>query len=439
MAEEQLSKQVLTAIRCQDIQTGLHGYSIADFDVLLRVGMAGRLAIHIRGGDVVDYDRLKEVSFYLFDIPKIAFDGILNLLADIEFVRLATVGQTVKTIIPTVPYFDDMYERLGNKAELEGLNEFEQISIAILDRLSKSPQDHHTLRTRLDLDPETFERVLKIGEEGSYIHEIARPRGSLLISPVYFSENPDIFAEAVEKYGETMIKNVIELMRKHPGVPYELVLSTGQLGEVLIPPDELAILKTLAENAVTQPPLLETTYSGKNHFLFTPPMGTERIPVVEKEIYEKAMAVVATMRQGQYFPLRDYRIKWPIAIIEAFLDPSRGELKATSFAKEQYSGLAIRKVCHLVNAGGNWYYPKFIDLPENRKAMKLARHMLTSPVVIEERGLDDRARDIIYSVTDYREALRGYGDIKKRKQIPASPSEQERQFSQILENLQMGC
>jgi len=48
MCRNEPSIEVLKAIRCQDIQTGLQGYSVGEFDVLLRIGMAARLAIHFR-------------------------------------------------------------------------------------------------------------------------------------------------------------------------------------------------------------------------------------------------------------------------------------------------------------------------------------------------------------------------------------------------------
>lgn len=431
------TRRVVTAIRCQDIQTGLQGYSVGEFDALLRLGMAARLAIHIRGGDVVDYEPLKQVSHYLFDIPTFAFDGILYLLADVEFVRLMSIGQTIKSIIPTVPYFDDMYEQLGEKAEEEGLNEFEKASIAILHRLSQTPVESTSLKQGLNLDDAVFQRTIRLGTEGSYVQAVTRPSGRrLLISPLYFSENAELFADAVEKYGETTVQSVMGLMRKHPGVPFELVTGTSELGTISIAPDELEILKALTQRSVTQPPFIETSYSGRTHFLFTPPIGTPKIPIIEKEIYEKAMAVIASLRQGQYFG--EYRIRWPGAIIDAWLDPSRGKLEPTTLAREQYADLALRKICKLVPAGGRFYSPVFIDLPENRRALELARDMLTTPDVIAGRGFDERAHKAIFSPAEYRESLIGLRDVKLRRRVERSPSEHRRHIEELLELVQKG-
>lgn len=429
------SQNVITAIRCQDIQTGLQGYNIGDFDVLMRIGMASRLAIHIRGGDVLDYTHLKQVSHYLFDIPTIAFDNIITLLADIEFVRLVQIRANIQSIIPNVPYFDDLYEVLGEKAQVDGLNELEKASISILNKLSQSPTNKQALLNNLGLETDAFNRVLKIGDEGSYLQEVGLSTSEiLLVSPLYFSENAKIFADAVSQYGEQAVKDTFTLLKSYPGVPYELVKEKYQLGDSVISSDQMHILNALVNYGITQPPAITTSYSGKTHFLFTPPVGTPKISIVEKEIYEKAMAVIASIRQGENFG--EYRIRYPIAIIDALLD--RGQLAATTIAKEQYASLALRKICKLVNTAGNYYQPKFIDIPENRKALELAREMLVSTDFIASRGLDEAARKTIFSLADYQESLRGYKDIQQKRLVKRTPEEHSRHIQKLLEMTQRG-
>ena len=58
-----------------------------------------------------------------------------------EFVKLQTEGKTIKTVIPTVPYYETPYETLGSFAIDTGFNEAEQLSIDLLCRLSKSPEN----------------------------------------------------------------------------------------------------------------------------------------------------------------------------------------------------------------------------------------------------------------------------------------------------------
>ena len=170
--------------------------------------------------------------------------------------------------------------------------------------------------------------------------------------------------------------------------------------------------------------------------MFTPPVGTPKIPIVEKEIYEKAMAVIACLRQGQHFG--KWRVKWPVAIINAWLDPARGKLKPTTLAKEQYAQLALRKICRLVPSGSDYYSVEFIDLPENRRALELAREMLTTTDFISDRGFDERAHDAIFSSAEYRESLIGYRDIVPRRLVERTPSEQQKHIERLIELAQMG-
>ena len=144
-------RRVVLALRSQDIQTGLQEYRIDEFEVLLRIGMATRLAIHLRGGDIADYSRLKEVSSLLFGIERLVYPSIVTLLEDIEFVKVIGTGSSRK-IVPTVPYFDDLYQTLGEKAEVDGLNELEVASIDVLDKLSTTPLRRESVQKALNID-----------------------------------------------------------------------------------------------------------------------------------------------------------------------------------------------------------------------------------------------------------------------------------------------
>jgi hypothetical protein len=129
------------AARCHEIQTGLGLKETADFDQLRSVGMAVRLALHIRGLAAVNYQTLRLVALNYLGIPSSGLQTIVELLAEVEFVKLQTEGKTIKTVIPTVPYYETPYETLGSFAIDTGFNEAEQLSIDLLCRLSKSPEN----------------------------------------------------------------------------------------------------------------------------------------------------------------------------------------------------------------------------------------------------------------------------------------------------------
>lgn len=431
---ETLSNNVITGIRCQDIQTGLHGCTVNEFETLLKVGMAARLSVHIRGGDAINYHKLKEYSAILFDINKLVFDPVLRVLQEVEFARVIGTG-TSRTVVPTVPYFDDMYETLGSAAKSEGLNEYEQMSIDILNRIAACPQRKLQLASSLGAETNALRCVLEIGKEGSYVNEVNVENDILVVSPLYFAEKPEHFARVVKHYGEISVAKVLNLFRQNPGWPLSKLIKTKEIAGCKLTKDEFEIARSITNKGLIQPPEITTTYSGTNQFLFTPPLGTKQILVVEKEIYEKAMACISCVRQGEHFA--EWNIRWPRAIINALLNS--GELKSTTMAKEQYRSMRIRGIITLKHTGGKWWKPVLIDNSENRRALRLALDMLTGGEPTGERGYDAEAAKIIYSDSEYTEAIRGYGHVIRRRIIPRSKKEHDKIVDELMFAIQKGA
>ena len=85
-------------------KTGLGLAETADFDTLRSVGMAVRLlAIHIRGLPPVNYSTLRLVALNYLNIPSTGLQQILEILAEVEFVKFQTEGRSIKTVVPTFP------------------------------------------------------------------------------------------------------------------------------------------------------------------------------------------------------------------------------------------------------------------------------------------------------------------------------------------------
>ncbi len=434
MVPDKPNDVVNIALRSQDIQTGLQEYKIDEFEVLLKVGMAARLAIHLRGGDVADYNRLKEVSVVLFGIEKLAFPSVITLLEEVGFITVARTGSNRK-IIPKVPYFDDLYQTLGEKARLDGLNDLEQSSIEMLHKLSGSPLRKDVVQKALNVDFKTLEDALRIGKAGSYLNEVERRDGSLLVSPMYFAENGLAFANVVAKYGDPAFRHVFNLLRANPGWPLSLALGRQSIGSTQLSTDEMEILSALVNGHLLQPPAISTTKSGTNHFLFTPPIGTSKIPVTEKEIYEKAMAVISCVRQGEHFAT--WTIRDPRLVINALL--REGALsRAISEAKEQYRALVIKKIAKLEPPGAAWQRVVLINTIENRRALRLAVELMSNLELIVDRGVTQENKEIIFGDKDYAEYIRGYGLVRQSKIIPRTSAEKQAATEKLLEAIQKG-
>jgi hypothetical protein len=151
------------AARCHEIQTGLGLAEVPDFENLRKVGMGVRLALHIRGLPPVNYETLRLVANHYLGIPSVAVKSIVELLAEVEFVKLQTEGKTIKAVVPNVPYYETLYDTLGTYAVGVGFNEAEQLSIALLCRLSKAPEKVDTLKSKLGADGKLIARTFELG------------------------------------------------------------------------------------------------------------------------------------------------------------------------------------------------------------------------------------------------------------------------------------
>src|SRR3989338_7328515 len=103
---------VKVGLRAQDIQTSLQDVDLgplgAETKNLRLLGMAERLAIHIRGTDVIDdYKRLEYIGSQ-FGIDSLVLPSVLNVLEELEWVRVEGKGAKRK-VEESVPFFRDIY------------------------------------------------------------------------------------------------------------------------------------------------------------------------------------------------------------------------------------------------------------------------------------------------------------------------------------------
>src|SRR6266478_5357950 len=175
-----------TAARCHEIQVCLGDVEVPEFEVVLEIGMSVRLALHLRGLPAIPYETVRLVASHYLGIPSMAVQRVVLLLAEVEFVSIQKQGNTIKTVLPNVPYYESLYGTLGDFAATErSFNEAESLSLEVLRRLSAAPQNLDTLRNDVGAENKLFDRALRLGEEGAYLVK-RRARGrTILLSPTY--------------------------------------------------------------------------------------------------------------------------------------------------------------------------------------------------------------------------------------------------------------
>lgn len=410
------------AARCHEIQVGLGTTEVPEFDQLSLVGMAVRLALHVRGLPAIPFEVVKLVGYHYLEIPPLASKRVVELLAEIEFVKLGTEGKTIKTVLPNVPYYEDLYTQLGAYAEDAGLNEAEQLSIELVHRLARSPEKLDSLRAKLGAEKKLMERAIQVGKEGSYLREVRARGRDILLTPTYFSENPDVFADAVAGGGAGQVQKVLDALRVAQGYPLALIEKTKAIGTVALSDEEIRLATRLAQDGVVRPPSISTSHSGENFFLFTPTPSGAALAPTKRDIYEKAMAIVSAVRQGQFLPHR-YAIREPGAILYTL----RSELKlrrATTEAAQQYKNLVHLRIARLEDAGGGFKQLKIIDTEENKEALDIAYHLVNAGVA---RGIevDEDARRAIQQDQSYVESLVASGKLQRSKKVTLTEGQQQ--------------
>lgn len=420
-------KAVLAA-RCHEIQTCLTDKSVPEFETIVEIGMAIRLALHIRGLPIIPYEVMKLVAAHYLGIPGIALERILKLLAEVEFVKLQTTGDTIERVFPKVPFYEDTYEMIGGFAcERKRFSEPEQLAVALVDGLAQSPFNYDSLRSKIGAEVKLFQRGIQIGTQGGYIIK-RRCRGrDILLNPMYFSENPEIFADSVAKSGSHHVKALMDAINKCQGWPLGLIEKNACIGNVSLPPDQIKLLKRLAQDGMVRPPSIETSHAGENYFMFSPSPPALALNPTKRDVYEKALAIVSAVRQGQLLP-KEYRIKYPGLLISKLRSELR--IKASTEAAEQYRNLVVLRVGRLIKVTSGWHSLEIIDNQENRQALDFAYELLQggTPSGME---VDEDVKLIFQKDQKYVESLISRQKLQNQETIRLSP-EQEEELETLL-------
>ncbi|AXW04783.1 hypothetical protein CJO82_02395 [Ralstonia solanacearum] len=401
-----------------DLEVGLSRKSVPEFEQLPLIGMAAKLALHIRGLGSIDGPVLRLVADHFFDIPAIALTSVLNLLAEVEFVQIITEGRSVKTVVPTVPHFSSVYGGLGEYLGTITLNEHEELAIAMLGELRAKPEKRDALINRLGADGAVFKRVESITAEGGLVLP-KRARGQdVLVSPFYFADNLDALATQAAAGGARHVERVLELIQKAQGWPLSLIISRGEINGTKLSSDDLQMLRELVADGVLRPPSLTNTLtSTSEYFVFTPHPGAQRLDGAAREIYERTMALVAAVRKGQLLPQR-FRIRSPVAILSKLRNTKR--IGASTEAAQQYMNLVALRVGKMNRVKDDWYEFVLIDTPENVQAVDDAIALFEDGEPLS-MGVSEDARIALQRDESYVQSVIGASKLRVIERPPMTP------------------
>lgn len=396
-----------------DVQVALPRTDVPEFDVLREVGMATTLAIHLRGLPEIPYTLLRMTSDHYFDIPSYALKSVLSILEEIEFVRVVRKGNEIDSVVPQIPYFESVYSLIGQYASTKKLTEHEQVTAAILGKLFESPHNKDKLRNELGADKDVFARCLTIGQAGSLIVE-KRARGrDIVISPFYFADNLQGLSDVAAAGNASDIARVVQLIKSHQGWPTKLIFERQEIAGHKLNADELQVVQVLSEELLLKPPALKGSSGESLNFIFTPRPGNSRLNATNRQIYERAMAIVVAVRKGQLLP-DSYPIGSPRALLRAL--KNRGKLGKNSEAYKQYQKLVEMRVGQLIPVGCSQAEFHLLRNEENEQALDLAISLVTTGET-ENVDVNKDARTALQKDERYINHLIAATDLKKRESV----------------------
>ncbi len=370
------------AARLQDVNEGLlrqsGGLVEAHYRKTKRFGAAARICNLIRGQDVVsDYTSLVAAAGEL-GINADTLDASLNILEDIGYVSLHKSGGDIRKIEERIPLLSDRFEAIGDRWQDSKPSEIETATLDLLDDLLVAPNRSRTLCKRHSFDTRAFDIIRDVGESGDFIKSYPSPEDSseILYSPMYHDENPKKIIELMDSYPSEDVVAILRSIREYQGTPVDSIADP-------------VLLTAIRTGCIPTPTVTST--NGSKRFMFTPLQGVGKL---EKNLLEKARAVVACVRYGEHFAGLT-KILCPLVILQTLKD--RKKVGPHSEIVTQYVLLQKLGVGLIRTASGftSRYMFHLLDTDENMRAVDMAIQYLTVKEVVKGDPNEAGARQLL--------------------------------------------
>ncbi len=389
--------------------------------------MAASLAIQLRGLPEIEYSVLAQVSDARFNIPSVALKSVLRTLSEVGMVKLYEAGRTIEKIDPQVPYFEDVFDRIGDYSGEFKLTETEQAMVTIMSELQSRPENRDRLLSKTGMESKLAERCIGIGSETGLVTS-HRARGqTVLLSPVYFADNNAGLADLIAKVGGDDFATVMSVLSSHQGWPLSMIVAQQKIAGKPLSKVQVELIGLLASENMLKPPTIEIG-TFQETFLFTPRPGAARLSPGKRDIYERAMALLSAVRKGQLLPFK-YPIRKPAVVLNALLRD--GYLSANTEARKQYG-----KVAATFNIGSfqetkpGWHEFHLRRTEENVEAVRMAINLAEGGSARVEMREDHEARALLQMDDNYVSSVLGSKKLRERQKITPSFAARE-QWEQL--------
>lgn len=314
-------------LRCQDVNAGLRNIDqssavLGNLEDTQRVGMAASLASLIRGREVIeDAQSLRAIAADQLDISSFAFEKVIETLADADLIGgLKHDGRKLVSFTEKVPFYSSLYPRLGEAWRDSRPTELEQQVVLLVEELAKVPVARDEVVSRLGLDETEFDTVLEVSTLSELVQRIEIGSDEILYSPFLGFEKPDLISETVSEHGSYELADALAAVRQEQGIP----VSKGG-----------AVVRDAVKRGLLMAPSVLKPDGTAEAFATLPYSIDRELLRSRKPVLDKALAVIACLRAGQYFG--GYSNLSPAALVNVIDKLLRtGRINPHSAAERQY-------------------------------------------------------------------------------------------------------
>jgi hypothetical protein len=388
---------------------------LVDYETSRSAGQATRLAMLIRGQDVIeDEQRLKKVAAVELGLHPAEYTVAKQMLMEADLIEERTTKAGKSVLNEKVSRLDhsDNYRRMGEIwLSRGGRTHKEEAIIHTLDSVIETPRDISTLDSLHSLKKSDLSAVLELGTNAGIIESVDEQK-RIYFSPLLWDVSPKKLATFLKTASTTSFGELLKKLKK-PG------------SDVTNTKDPL-IAQAISGGMLPSYGVLST--GGRRVYSFIPYTGQLLTSETQKTVLDKARAIIACLRYGSEAATIT-RIRNPLAILSALTDPARSHgLKPHSELKLQYGMLVSKQIGRVIQTGDRYVF-QLIPTEDNLRACAIARELLSTGELMAEKDLGSEALHMVNGTIQHP-----LKEVKvARKKRPARADE----LNDLVERLQV--
>jgi len=356
----------------------MHAAELVDYEASRTAGQAARLAMLVRGQDVIEDElHLKKVASLELGMTPPEYTAAKQLLmeADLLEERTTRLGKHVLNEKVQRVLHADNYRRIGELwLSREHRTPKEEALIETLDSVIERPTDADTIDALRSLKKPDRIAVLELGKNAGIIDAVDDAE-RLYYSPLLWDVNPKKLAGFLKQADQTAFTKVLQKTRTRPGTDFTSVAEGNA-------PDPL--LAQAISGGILPSYRVKST-GGPRVYGFAPYNGGLLTTAAERTTLDKARALVSCLRYGSEAATIT-KIRNPLWILNAMSDPNRSyRLNPHSELKLQYGMLIGKQLGRIIETDNHRYMFELIPTEDNLRACAIARELLSTGEILGEK------------------------------------------------------